>query len=169
MIRKLGTAVDPHFAELSVQIYEYLTTLVVVAEHHVAYAESRDGLHIERTRKNLLDLVQRLWSECPPLGGERLSKSGYMGCGQNILTSQEVVDGLDPRGVVTPRVVKKHREVLVVGELMHDQAPLTAVPTLKPKPVLPFASPVNSIISIACSRWAGGITKRSSNFASEVR
>ena len=47
--------------------------------------------------------------------------------------------------------------------------PLCAVPSLKPKPVLPFTSPVNSIISMACSRCAAGITKRSSNLASDVR
>ena len=36
-------------------------------------------------------------------------------------------------------------------------------------PVFPFASSVISIISMACSRCAAGMTKRSSNFASAVR
>ena len=44
--------------------------------------------------------------------------------------------------------------MLVVGVGVHAHIPLSAEPTLKPKPVEPCTSPVNSIISMACSRCA---------------
>ena len=128
-----------------------------------------NGLDVEGAREDLLDLVQGLRIERPAVGGQGLGERVDVGRSEEVPPGQQVVDALDPRGIIPSRIVEENRQVLVVGELMHDQAPLVAVPTLKPKPVLPAASPVNSIISMACSRWAAGITKRSSNLASDVR
>ena len=167
VVGELGAELDAHVPVLPVEVHQELGPLVVVSEHHVAHVDGRDGLHLEGAREDLLGLVQRDLRKLGVDRREQVHELLQLVGGSRIALPQPINGDTSVLAVALVRVDEQRREELVVGEIAHD--PLSAVPSLKPKPVEPLQSPVNSIISMACSRCAAGTTKRSSNLASEVR
>ncbi len=157
MIGKLCPAVDTIFLTELKELHEKLSPFVILSKENKPHIETAQGLDIERSCIKLLQLRpgEPGYLICKGLQGIR-----HLGQG----TAEKLFHKKNPRPEVIPRIKKELRQT-IVDEPVHN--PLSGA-MRKPNPVAPFSSKTDPSISMASSRCDGGMTKRSSKFASDV-
>src|SRR5262249_35690029 len=140
--------------------HEELATAVVLPEQVPADFQRADGIQVERPGVQLLQVFRCEASDALAECGHEVPGFGDQVCEHPLAVRH--------RGVVArPRIREPPGEgVIKVTSAIHYR-PLLG-PARKPKPALCLCSCGSFIISSASSRWAGGITKRSSKVHSEV-